>query len=78
MQRVVRFFSYRAYTDSNHGDNLRYEWPLALCYHLIVCDVLLVGLVYNCYFDDDVDYLVDLCMFLHALIYRCKYDIILN
>jgi hypothetical protein len=49
MQRVVRFFSYRAYTDSNHGDNLRYEWPLALCYHLIVCDVLLVGLVYNCY-----------------------------
>jgi hypothetical protein len=43
IQRVIRFFPYRVYTDSNRHDTLGYEWPLARYCHLVVFDIMMVG-----------------------------------
>jgi hypothetical protein len=37
---LVRFFPYSVYTDLNHHDTPRYEWPLACCCPLVVCLVV--------------------------------------
>jgi hypothetical protein len=33
---------------------------------------------YLLYFEDDVDYFVELLDLLHFLVYKCKYNILLN
>jgi hypothetical protein len=73
----IRFFPCRVYTDSNHHDTLRYEWPLVCCYHLVVCLVVLMAWIRGCwlwlclswwllyYFTYDVDYFIDV-LFVYA------------
>jgi hypothetical protein len=42
-------------------------------------DVIMVGSSgYLLYFEDDVDYFVELHDLLHFLVYKCKYNILLN
>jgi hypothetical protein len=66
-------FPYRVYTNSNRCDTLRYEWPLARCYDLIVFDLLMDGSSgYLLYFEDDVDYFIELHNFFHVLVYRLQ------
>jgi hypothetical protein len=69
------------YTDSNQRNTLGYEWPLTRCNHVIVCIYLMVdgwfrGLLL--YFEDDVDYFVDVLILLHVLVYRFKHNTLLN
>jgi hypothetical protein len=84
---LVRFFPCRVYTDLNHCDTLGYEWPLARCFHLVVCLDgwcvvrglwlwLIWGLLY--YFNYDVDCFVDVLLYLYVIVYRCKPNIWLN
>jgi hypothetical protein len=84
---LVRFFPCRVYTNSNRCDTLRYEWPHACCFHFIVClDVLMVwfrgwlllswGLLY--YFNYDIDYFVDVLLYLHVIVYSYKPNTWLN
>jgi hypothetical protein len=83
---LVRFFPYRMYTDSNHRDTLGYECPLACCFHLLVCLVVLDRWIRWLWlwlwlswlrFNNNVNYLVGAC-FMHVIIYRCKPNTWLN
>jgi hypothetical protein len=85
---LVRFFSYKVYTNSNYLDTLRYEWPLVVA--IILYYVLLywwLGLE-----DDDYGYiyhddycitlfmtsaaLLMFCLLMHVIFYRYKPNIL--